>query len=448
MNFPRTNQQCLRRGVFAAAVSLAVASATGVVSAESPAVRLAQAGKASEALDALNQRNKELETLLGEQKQASESESRLRQEIESIGADRRKLNAQLIATAGRVRDVEASIAATENRLKPLGDSEQSIRKSLEGRRAVITEVLAALQRMGRRPPPALLVRPGDALQSVRGAMMLSAVLPEMRQETAALAGDLADLIRVRKEIATEHGRLQNDHKTLAEDQQRLTLLTAERQKQLIETESALSATRKKAVALARDAENLKDLIVKLEQGLDGATRAARAGVPAKQANVHPGGGGIVDTGRLAPAVSFASARGTLPLPVNGVQVRVFGEPDGHGGLEKGLLLATRSRAQVTAPCDGWVVYAGTFRSYGQLLILNAGGGYHVLLAGMERISVDIGQFVLTGEPVAVMGSGSQVAAILATGSSQPMLYVEFRKDGTPVDPSPWWATSEGEKARG
>jgi septal ring factor EnvC (AmiA/AmiB activator) len=82
------------------------------------------------------------------------------------------------------------------------------------------------------------------------------------------------------------------------------------------------------------------------------------------------------------------------------------------------------------------------------LILNAGGGYHVLLAGMERVSVDIGQFVLTGEPVAMMGSGSKVAAILTVGSSQPILYVEFRKDGTPIDPSPWWAISEGEKARG
>jgi murein hydrolase activator len=82
------------------------------------------------------------------------------------------------------------------------------------------------------------------------------------------------------------------------------------------------------------------------------------------------------------------------------------------------------------------------------LILNAGGGYHVVLAGMEQISVDVGQFVLTGEPVAIMGSGSQVAATLASGSSQPVLYVEFRKDGTPVDPSPWWAASEGEKVRG
>ena len=105
-------------------------------------------------------------------------------------------------------------------------------------------------------------------------------------------------------------------------------------------------------------------------------------------------------------------------------------------------------AEITAPCDGWVVYAGPFRSYGQLLILNAGGGYHVLLAGMERISVDLGQFVLTGEPVAVMGGEAQVSAAVATGSKQPVLYVEFRKDGTPIDPSPWWATNEGEKVRG
>ena len=101
-----------------------------------------------------------------------------------------------------------------------------------------------------------------------------------------------------------------------------------------------------------------------------------------------------------------------------------------------------------APSNGRVAFSGPFRSYGQLLILNAGGGYHVLLAGMERISVDIGQFVLTGEPVAAMGNGSHVAAILATGSSQPVLYVEIRKDGTPVDPGPWWAQGEGEKVRG
>jgi septal ring factor EnvC (AmiA/AmiB activator) len=119
-----------------------------------------------------------------------------------------------------------------------------------------------------------------------------------------------------------------------------------------------------------------------------------------------------------------------------------------GGTEKGVSIAVRAATQVTSPCDAWVVYAGPFRNYGQVLILNAGGGYHVVLAGMERIQVNVGQFVLTGEPVAVMGSGSQVATTRSSSPDRPVLYVEFRKDGAPIDPSPWWATGKGEKARG
>ena len=99
----------------------------------------------------------------------------------------------------------------------------------------------------------------------------------------------------------------------------------------------------------------------------------------------------------------------LPLPVNGVRIKEFGAPDGARRHRKGPIDRGPAGRQITAPCDGWVVYAGPFRNYGQLLILNAGGGYHVLLAGMERISVDLGQFVLTGEPVAVMGGGAQSA---------------------------------------
>ncbi|MFL5072533.1 MAG: murein hydrolase activator EnvC family protein, partial [Xanthobacteraceae bacterium] len=157
---------------------------------------------------------------------------------------------------------------------------------------------------------------------------------------------------------------------------------------------------------------------------------------------------LQDPGRLAPAVAFASARGQLPLPVNGVRIKEFGAPDSLGGTEKGVVIATRAGSQVTAPCDGWVVYAAPFRNYGQVLILNAGGGYHVVLAGMERISVNVGQFVLTGEPVAVMGGGSQTPAASASNNDKPALYVEFRKDGTPIDPNPWWAASKGEKVRG
>jgi len=411
--------------------------------AEEP-LRLAQEQN-GERVDALKQRDQELEAVRAEQKKAAEHEAELKREIEQIGADRRKINQDLIDTAARVRGVENRISATEARLKPLDDNERSIRKSLDGRRAVIAEVLAALQRIGRRPPPALLVSPEDALQSVRSAILLGAVLPEMRQEVDALANDLDDLLKVRKQIADEREALRRDLAAIADERQRMTLLLEERGKQQTESEKALEAERGRAAALARQVDNLRDLIAKLEQNIDAATKAARE---AARSDSRPALSAFRDPGRLTPAVAFASLRGQIPLPVNGIKVRDYGAQDSVGGAEKGVSIATRAGAQVTAPCDGWVVYAGPFRSYGQLLILNAGGGYHVLLAGMERISVDLGQFVLTGEPVAVMGGGSHIAAVLATGSAQPVLYVEFRKDGIPVDPGPWWAANEGEKVRG
>jgi septal ring factor EnvC (AmiA/AmiB activator) len=433
------------RAALIAALGIALPTTLAAVAmAQERPAQFAQ-NDSAEKLDAIKQRDEELKSAREQQRKSADSEAALKREIEQIGADRRKLNQDLIDTATRLRSVESKIAATQERLKPLDDDEHTIRKSLDGRRAVIGEVLAALQRIGRRPPPALFTSPEDALQSVRTAMVLGAVLPEMRHEVEALAADLSELLAVRKKIDAERERLKAEVASLDGERTRMTALVGERQKQMAEREKALDVERARTGNLAREVDNLKDLIAKLEQGLDPATRDTRE---AARSDSRPALSAFRDPGRLAPAVAFASLRGQVPIPVNGVKLKEFGAPDSNGGSEKGLSIATRAGAQVTAPADGWVVYAGPFRSYGQLLILNVGGGYHVLLAGMERISVDLGQFVLTGEPVAVMGNGSHIAAILATGSSQPVLYVEFRKDGVPVDPGPWWAAGEGEKVRG
>ncbi|MGB7102824.1 MAG: peptidoglycan DD-metalloendopeptidase family protein [Xanthobacteraceae bacterium] len=399
--------------------------------------------------DALKQHDQELDAARAKERESAESQAKLRREIDALGDDRRALNQQLIDTAARVRTVEASIEATRTRLNPLDEQEAFIRKSLDERRAVIVEILAVLQRVGHQPPPALLVQPEDALQAVRTAITLSAMLPDMRVQADALAGDLADLVRVRKTIVGENEHLSRDLDLLGREQLRLNVLIDERQSKQAATEQALEAERSRAADLARQVDSLKELIAKLESGLDSAGRTAHAEARSIEEDAtRPDLAALKDPGRLVPAVAFAATRGHLRLPVNGVKIREFGASDGFGGTQKGLTIGAHAGAQITSPCDGWVVYAGTFRSYGQLLILNAGGGYHVLLAGMERISVDLGQFVLTGEPVAVMGGGSQVSAAAATKSKQPVLYVEFRKDGTPIDPSPWWATNEGEKVRG
>jgi septal ring factor EnvC (AmiA/AmiB activator) len=402
--------------------------------------------------DVIKKHEQELEQARTKQRDAVEAETKLKAEIAALGQDRNKLNRQLIDVAARVRGVEGRISESEERLRALDQRETTIRNSLNARRAETTEVLAALQRAGRRAPPALMVRPEDALQSLRTAMLLGSVVPEMRARAERLIGDLGNLVTIRKETAEQKERLLGDRDNLNTDQKRLAALIDERQRRQSDVEKDIEAERRRAVDLSKQADNLRDLIAKMEQDLKTAAKAAAAAAAAAKlaeakANTK-NTAALKDPGRLSPAIAFASAKGLLPMPVNGPKLRGFGGSDGTGGVERGISVAARPGAQVTTPCDGWVVYSGPFRSYGQLLILNAGGGYHVLLAGMERISVNIGQFVLAGEPVGTMGTASQVASILAAAPSQPVLYIEFRKDNTPIDPGPWWAASEGEKVRG
>jgi len=437
--------RCYAAPLLAILISASLSQASAQ-SAAAPPQATTPPQNATASTDALKQREQELEAARTEQKNAADAQAKLKAEVAAIGEDRSKLNQQLIDIAAQVRDVEGRVAETEGRLHTLDGHEQEIRSSLDSRRSEIVEVLAALQRAGRRTPPALLVRPEDALQSLRTAMLLGAVVPELRARAKTLAAKLGELVTVRKSITAERDHLAADRDKLRNDQTRLAALVDERQKKQADIEKDIEAEGARAVALAKQAVDLQSLISKMEQDVKSAAKAAAA------ANQQGGGKGnpalMKDPKRTSPAIAFASAKGLFKLPVNGRKIRDFGSSDDSGGMEKGISLATRPGAQVTTPCDGWVVYAGPFRSYGQLLILNAGGGYHVLIAGMERISVNIGQFVLTGEPVATMGTTSQVASILAANASQPVLYVEFRKDGTPIDPGPWWAANEGEKVRG
>jgi murein hydrolase activator len=451
LSYPDTARRGQRVSV---SIPLSLALLAAGLSTIGPAPASAQTAAPSPAdvsPDAIKQREQELEAARAQQKSAAELQQKLQADIAAIGQDRSKLNQQLIDIAAQVRGVETRIGDAEARLSPLDGREQQIRNSLDSRRSEIVEVLAALQRAGRRTPPALLVRPEDALQSLRTAMLLGAVVPELRGRAEQLTSDLGELVTLRKTIAAERDRLAVDRDKLKDDQIRLAALVDERQRKQSAIEKDMAAEGTRAIALSKQADSLQGLIAKMEQDLKSAAKAAAVasaqGAPAAP-NGKPNLGALKDPARLSPAVAFASAKGLFAYPVNGTRIRDFGGSDGSGGVEKGISLATRAGAQVTTPCDGWVVYAGPFRSYGQLLILNAGGGYHVLIAGMERISVNIGQFVLTGEPVATMGTTSQVASIIAATASQPVLYVEFRKDGTPIDPGPWWAASEGEKVRG
>jgi septal ring factor EnvC (AmiA/AmiB activator) len=380
---------------------------------------------------------------------SGESRQRLEREVEALKADRAKLNAALLATGERMRAAEDRIRRTEERLQMLTTSEAAIRRSLDARRGVIVEILAALQRMGRRPLPAVLVQPKDMLVAVRTAMLLGAVVPDLRGETEALATDLGELVRLKQAIAADSHALKGEVADLTGEQERLAALTAARQEQLAQAQQGITSERERAAELAAQARSLRELIERMEREIAAAQRKAAESKRAPETRERFAAAAFRDPARLAPKIPFSEARGLVPLPVGGDVVRAFGAPDGYGGTTRGISITTRPKAVVSSPADGWVVFAGPFRSFGRLLIINAGSGYYLLLAGMDHISVEVGQFVLAGEPVATMGEASSVSpAAGAIETNDPVLYVEFRKDGGSIDPGPWWARSQSEKVRG
>jgi murein hydrolase activator len=378
----------------------------------------------------------------------------LASEIAQLRGDRARLNTELINTSKRVQSAEELSGASEQRLNRLLTTETALKRSLESRRDTIVEVLASLQRIGRKPPPAVLVRPEDIMLSIRTSMMLGAVLPELRAEVQIIAQDLSQLITNREEAAKERDTLKTEKELLQAERQRLAALVSTRQVQLESGEAKLIEERRRVQQLVREANSLKDLIGRIETEITSARRAALAASlvplpsqnPVQAAALAPGA--LRDMARLQPKIAFQDTKGTLFLPAKGASLKAFGATDGFGGRETGMSLETSKYALVTAPVDGWVSFAGSYRSYGQVLIINAGGGYRMVLTGLDRVNVDIGQFILAGEPVASMGEVAAPALAIDTSASGPVLYIEIRKDGIPIDPGPWWVKSDGEKVRG
>ncbi len=406
--------------------------------------------------------------------------------LKDLEEERARLNARLVETASLIQKSESRLTSIEERLSELKVQEDHVRGSLSQRKGQIAKLLAVLQRMGRNPPPVMMTHREDALAMVRSAMLLAAAFPGLSKQAMALVNRLNELVRVMTEIREEGDRLKAETQRLKDAQTRLSGLLAKKRTSLTARRAELDRWRSAAAAISRNVDNLNELITEIDKQteteeirdhntqvaevLDTEASRERLGTvpgdrPALPVEKDPGlveevmpekagknrqqeydvavlapsaaGFGRTSTARIKPAVPFHLAKQKLPRPTSGRLVLNYAEKTQYNARSKGIVFETRHGAQITSPCDGWIVYAGPFRSYGQLLIINAGGGYHILLAGLSRIDVQPGQFVLAAEPVGTM---SEVPPTVKNKSSDtaPVLYVEFRKDGRPIDPAPWW----------
>jgi murein hydrolase activator len=369
-----------------------------------------------------------IEKQLGNDKRDVEA---LTQSAAKLAEEQQALRQKLIDAAATAQARERDLNVVEQRLAVFETREATAMRALVGSRGKLSSLLAVLQRMGSEPPPALIVRPNDATAAARSAMLLSAVVPAVQKEAAKLAKDLNELRDLRQKAAEERLKVAAAAAALDKDRNMLSELLLQRRSRAAQTDQDLKDTQTRIGGLAEQAGDLRALIASLSE--DAKRPSARKTAP-------------VITNQIASAgaprnTSLDGLRGMLTLPANGELTARFGTSDGEGGHLAGIRLETRPGSPVTSPCDGKIMFAGTFRGYGPMLIIAANGGYHVLLAGLAKIDGVVGQTVLAGEPVGRMGASRRAGhkTVQMTGSGGERLYIEFRRNGVPVDPAPWFA---------
>jgi len=404
----------LSAGIIAAAFLFAVPA----VSAGDKVARSDQEQAEAQSVLAVTRRNLQLST---------ERSAALKAEVQALGQDQKRLSRALAAAAGKEQAYSDEIAAGLEHLRALAQRQQQQQKVLAARQAETAEILAGLEKLGLSPPPVIFVRTEDRRQSLQAAVLLGALLPQMQAKAEAVQADLAALEQLELAVneAQEHLHLAREKQ--ADEHMRLALLLEEKKHAQRQKRQNLREEEKNRKKLAEKVQNLQDLL----------------GEISKQ-TPSPGTGAA--PGQMQIEVPFSTLRGLLPRPVAGRRLAGFGQTVG-GKLSQGEIIETAPAAMVLAPAEGVVRYAGRFRSYGQLVIIDAGENYYIILAGMAQIHVAPEQFLLQGEPV-----GNMEKLLLAdkggfmVNKAAPQLYIEIRKDGKPVNPALWWAAA-GQKMR-
>lgn len=416
-----------------------------------------------------------------ELRSSQSDKAQLQQRQEQTASELTALRTGMIGIAKTIQEQEYSLTVLENRLNDLERREAKLKSTLDVRDAQMQRTIMALQRMALRPEDAVTLSPLKPDDAVRTAILLRAALPAVQTSAHELQGELGELYKVRAEMTDQQQQIASAAAGLVEKRRALEDKEKAKIKLQAELNAAADAASAKLAHLANEAADLKDLVSKIsaeraarekqreeerktaeakrlaEEKRRAETAAANRIVLKPPPGVEPIANGAAappqakpetQAGSLGPPPiprsgpadlrPFSKARGTMPMPAVGPVKRKFGEDNaGSDVMNKGVVISARADGQVIAPFDGIVAFAGPFRGYGLLLIIEHSEGYHTLLAGLGRIDCVLDQRVFAGEPVGVMNG---------PGASE--LYVELRQNGQPVNPLPWLTSRAENKSSG
>ena len=376
----------------------------------------------------------ELERVERELEASRERAAAVERDRRKAAAELAKLRREAIAAAARAQKHERQLIELEKTLTQLGEQEDAARAALRRKQFAMAGTLGALQRLSLNPPQTMLAFPDAPKRMVRSAMLLRAALPRMREDAESLRAGLREIARIEKDTRLQLASLETASRALEKERERLVGVQRRKARLLKETVSEGRDIDARMAELAGRAKSIRELLARIEEErkrrekAEEERRRREADAPAK-----PSRDTDVALNR-PPGVRPFPIRGTITVPTSAPILRRYGQRNARGVTERGITFATRPSAQIVAPHDGLVAFAGPFEGYGQILIIEHDGGYHTLLAGLDRLDTATGQWVLAGEPVGAMGP----SVIDAFGETQG-LYLELRRRGQPINPHRWVA---------
>jgi septal ring factor EnvC (AmiA/AmiB activator) len=419
-----------------------------------PMAAVAAAPKEDDARRELRDAERQGSEQLATQKAASEREA-------AAAAETLRLAHERAEAAAKLRQAESATADAAARIDALAQRRRDAEQRLKDRAEALQPLLPLIERLSLYPAETLLAVPAPPEAAMRGVLVLQSLSHQLEVDAEALRRDQAEVDAATHALQQEAPRLAEAEAAQKQEGDALDQAIAEAHAARAAAEAQENQAASQAAAAATRAESLKAALAAIEaqRRADEAKareeaaraerqkRAAEAQAARERANAeaeaarqkataeseavrqrvavaaHPTGPGSLDAG--------TGPRGQLQPPVIGVVVKSYGEQT-DGGPATGVSYHAPPGARVISPCGGRVVFADTFRSYGLLLIVDCGGGYHVVLAGFDRLDVRLGQGIVSGEPVGVMANWEP-----GSTAHRPALYVELRHDGQPINPAPW-----------
>ncbi len=361
----------------------------------------------------------------------------------AAAAEEQRLADDRVAAVARLRQAEAATAEVAARMDALAAEQRRAQASMAATAETMQPLLPLIERLSLFPAETLLAVPATAEDTLRGVLVLRGLASQLGQEAVVLR-------REQVRLAAANSALQAEAPQLAEAQARQQTEAAALDRRIAladagrrHAEDEAAAAEQRAADQAARAETLRGMLAELEtQRLAEQTRAREDAVRAERQKRGDDAASArlrqVELERPTGAGTIASSaqpHGQLTAPVAGTIVHAWGDAT-DAGPAMGISYHAAPAARVVSLCSGRVAFAAPFRSYGLLLIVDCGGGYHAVLAGFDRLDVKVGQPVAAGEPVGVMPGWQP-----GTTGNRPALYVELRRDGQPVNPAPWLRAS-------